>query len=175
MDLNGLAVLPTGTFAERYAYGGVGLCKRKRRLLTLADWPAPAGVDTLVRALFEVGSGDIFNDSGSGAASGQFLDGDRELESGQNISRIRNSSGNLRINDQPSGENLGAYFAAGGAGEGGTWYLTTLDGTSSILASTNSANPNNVVFGWSGAISTALTGLSSGDRFILGYTVHDYS
>ena len=104
-------------------------------VLTLADWPAPAGVTTLVRALFEVGSGDLFNDSGSGTASGQFLEGDRELESGQNISRIRNSSGNLRINDQPSGENLGAYFAAGGAGAGGTWYLTTLDGTSSIFAS----------------------------------------
>ena len=105
---------------------------------------------------------------------GTIIDGDRTLQGTQNITRIRDSGGNLRLNDQPSTdvttEDLSGLFRAGGLYENSTWYLTTLAGTYSIRNDLVSGNTNNSVLDWSGDISTAFVGLAAGDRFILGLT-----
>ena len=59
---------------------------------------------------------------------------------------------------------------SGGAYENGTWYLITLGSEESIANSGSTLTADNIVITWSGAISTLLNGLSSGDRFILGLT-----
>lgn len=141
-------------------------------VLALSDWPVPSGETAIIRALIEAGSPDLYNspDQTFGDTTGTLLDGDLTLAAGQDITRIRNQGGDLRINDQPSAEDLGAPFDAGGTYENGTWYLVTLDSEESIANSGSTFTADNTIITWSGAISTLLSGLSSGDRFILGLT-----
>ena len=138
--------------------------------LALRDWPVPSGQIAVIRALIEVGSPDIYNHQGTNS-QGTLLEGDLTLVAGQDLTRIRNAQGNLRINDQPSGVDLGAQFGTGGIYENAIWYLATLDDEESLASSVVTSHGNNYVTLFSGAIRTLLNGLTAGDRFILGLTV----
>ena len=143
--------------------------------LDLSAWTQPDNTDLVFAGLWEAGGSGINiyrSPANGGTARGSFLEGTRELLAGQNVERIRSITAGLRLNDQPSAEDILAFFDAGGDGEGGTFYLVTEDGeyTSVTPSIGGGGNANNIVFTVSGDFQTALAGISDGDRFILAYT-----
>ena len=142
-------------------------------VLSLDDWPVPDGETAIIRALIEVGSPDIYNAANqpNGITTGALLDGDLTLATGHDLTRIREQNGDLRINNQPFTDDLGALFDTGGVYGNATWYLVTLDSEESIANSGSTLTAFNVIITWTGAISTALQGLVDGDRVILGTTI----
>ena len=147
------------------------------RLLLLNDWSAPDGENVIVHGLWSAGGSGaaLYRSAANGGAQGSFLGGDRELQDGQSIERIR-ESGSLRFNDQPSGEDLEAFFTDGPAANG-TIYLATIHGewsasVTDVLASSGN-HGNNVSFDVTGDFLTALQGLGTGDRFLLAITSPD--
>ena len=140
----------------------------------LSDWTQPANTVVIVAGVYEAGSSDLYRSvANGGGGDGSFIDGTRELQSGQNIERIRYVSNGIRFNDQPSGEDLGAFFDTGGPAEGGTLYLVTDDGSWNTPVVFANGHGNNVVLTTSSEIDTALSGLSTGDSFVLAITVPD--
>ena len=144
------------------------------RVLLLSDWSAPEGETALVHGLWQAGGSGaaLYRSAANGGAQGSFLEGDRELQDGQSIERIR-ESGALRFNDQPSDLDLEAFFTTGPASNG-TIYLTTIYGewsavVSDVLASSGN-HGNNVSFDVTGDFLTALQGIGTGDRFLLAIT-----
>ena len=141
-------------------------------LLALKDWPVPSGQVAIIRALIEAGGNpNLYNVSPIGSRTGTLIEGDLTLVTGMDITRIRNASGDLRINDQPSTMDLAGLFGTGSVYENATWYLVTLGDEESVGHSSGTGHGNNLVANWSGGISTLLNGLAQGERFILGLTL----
>ena len=140
------------------------------------------GLEVVAAALIEAsGPGtsgnNLYADSDRGGSDTP-LDG--ELGLGANdtvISRIRRLDGNtlqLNDNDNPAGLNIGAYFAAGGAGNDLTVSLQTLDDglvTFTVASQVETGgNAARTRFTLPAAAQTLLDNIATGVRFIVAFT-----
>ena len=83
-------------------------------LLALDDLPTPAGYSFLTKMLVEAGAPpDLYRDG----THGTLIEGDSEIATGQDLTRIIYPGAYFQINDFPSTDDIEAVFAAGGVGE----------------------------------------------------------
>ena len=145
--------------------------------LALSDFDQ-AGLEADVLALVEAGAvgGEpaLYAASGSSwSASGSLVDGELGLGSGDEaIVRVAVMGGGevLRFNDAGS-LSLSAYFGASGAGSDLTVWVQTAASTVSFAASdVKSAGGNYVNVNVPADARSVLSGIGSGDRFILALT-----
>ena len=137
-----------------------------------------AGLEADVLALVEAGAVGsepaLYAASGSSwSVSGSLVDGELGLGSGDEaIVRVAVMGGGevLRFNDAGS-LSLGAYFGASGAGSDLTVWVQTAASTVSFAASdVKSAGGNYVNVNVPADARSVLSGIGSGDRFILALT-----
>ena len=137
-----------------------------------------AGLEADVLALVEAGAVGsepaLYAASGSSwSVSGSLVDGELGLGSGDEaIVRVAvmGGGGVLRFNDAGS-LSLGAYFGASGAGSDLTVWVQTAASTVSFVASdVKSAGGNYVNVNVPADARSVLSGIGSGDRFILALT-----
>ena len=134
-----------------------------------------AGLEVVVLASFDAaGSQTLWSASGSRWGSqGALVAGDVALDDGSSVVRVvvPNSDGSLlRLNDNGPLV-MGDFFGTGGEGSDLTIWVRTAAGTASFAASdVRTAGSNYVNFNVPASESAILTGISTGDRFVLAVT-----
>ena len=142
--------------------------------LSVADFEQ-SGLETVVLASFDAGGDTTLYsaaDSRWGAA-GSLVEGDVPLDDDTSITRVMlpNSDGSLlRLNDN-GGLTLRDFFGQSGAGADLTVWVQTSSGTASFAASdVRSAGGNYVNFNVPTSNRAVLSGIGTGDRFLLALT-----
>ena len=163
-----------GSPAETEAATGTPL------LLTLADFPQPAGTEDECFALIErTGTGDTIYATSRRGGTDVPIDGDLTLAggapNGTDVERIRLVFDTLVLNDNDSPDvlSMSAYFGVGGAGRDLTmWVQDEFDTPQSMVVAdavgTLGGNFANFAPGFD--FRTALNGIDVGDRFIIRFT-----
>ena len=142
--------------------------------LSVADFDQ-SGLETVVLASFDAGGDTTLYSAPDSrwGESGTLVEGDVNLDGDTNIVRVMlpNSDGSLlRLNDN-GGLVLRDFFGALGAGADLTVWVQTSAGTASFAASgVRSAGSNYVNFNVPASARSILTGIGTGDRFLLALT-----
>ena len=141
--------------------------------LELDDWVQPANTNAPIAALFTAGTLPNFYREGS---EGTLIEGDVELETGQNINRIRvraNNGNDLSLYDDNTSIEIGTYFDTGD-GADATVYLQTASSVESFNVSAITVFPTNARVEFRGipqAFYDLAVGLAADERFILAITI----
>ena len=142
--------------------------------LSVADFDQ-GGLQAVVLASFDAGgSATLYSASDSRwGASGTLVEGEVDIDDNTSITRVMlpNSDGSLlRLNDN-GGLTLRDFFGQSGPGADLTVWVQTSAGTASFAASdVRSAGSNYVNFNVPASERAILSGIDTGDRFMLALT-----
>ena len=163
-----------GVLVTLAALAGAMSADAQSSTLSVSDFDQ-SGLETVVLASFDAGGDTTLYsapDSRWGAA-GSLVEGDVDIDDVTRIVRVMlpNSDGSLlRLNDN-GGLVLRDFFGQTGAGADLTVWMQTSAGTASFAASgVRSAGSNYVNFNVPASERAVLTGIGTGDRFLLALT-----
>ena len=163
-----------GVLITLAALAGAMSADAQSNTLSVSDFDQ-SGLQAVVLASFNAGGDTTLYSAPDSrwGASGTLVEGDVNLDDDTSITRVMlpNSDGSLlRLNDN-GGLTLRNFFGQTGAGADLTVWVQTSAGTASFAASgVRSAGVNYVNFNVPASERAVLTGIGTGDRFLLALT-----